>query len=117
MGNIELDIENMKLSIATFVAVIGSTSAFSASSFSGSSLKAPSNGVSMQMATGMGINGFGRIGRLVARIITDDADTDLNAINAGSATPDYMATSTNMTPSTVKLRELLRQTVTSLSST
>jgi len=91
MGNIELDIENMKLSIATFVAVIGSTSAFSASSFSGSSLKAPSNGVSMQMATGMGINGFGRIGRLVARIITDDADTDLNAINAGSATPDYMA--------------------------
>merc|ERR1712028_334552 len=91
MGNIEMGIENMKLSIATFVAVIGSTSAFSASSFSGSSLKAPSNGVSMQMATGMGINGFGRIGRLVARIITDDADTDLNAINAGSATPDYMA--------------------------
>merc|ERR1712161_23758 len=42
-------------------------------------------------ATGMGINGFGRIGRLVARIITDDADTDLNAINAGSAAPDYMA--------------------------
>merc|ERR1711865_115770 len=80
-----------KLSIATFVAVIGSTSAFSASSFSGSSLKAPSNGVSMQMATGMGINGFGRIGRLVACIITDDADTDLNAINAGSATTDYMA--------------------------
>merc|ERR1719225_2553218 len=41
--------------------------------------------------TGMGINGFGRIGRLVARIITEDAETELNAINAGSATPDYMA--------------------------
>merc|ERR1719225_2205425 len=41
--------------------------------------------------TGMGINGFGRIGRLVAHIITEDADTELNAINAGSATTDYMA--------------------------
>jgi len=45
----------------------------------------------MTMSTGMGINGFGRIGRLVARIIMDDEDTELNAINAGSATPDYMA--------------------------
>merc|ERR1712160_40515 len=36
-------------------------------------------------------NGFGRIGRLVARIIMEDEDTDLNAINAGSAAPDYMA--------------------------
>ena len=43
------------------------------------------------MATGMGVNGFGRIGRLVTRIIMEDADTDLNAINAGSATTDYMA--------------------------
>merc|ERR1712165_39839 len=53
--------------------------------------KASSNGVSMQMATGMGVNGFGRIGRLVTRIIMDDEDCDLTAINAGSATPDYMA--------------------------
>merc|ERR1719183_1044708 len=45
----------------------------------------------MNMATGMGVNGFGRIGRLVNRIIMDDADIDLNAINAGSATTDYMA--------------------------
>jgi len=45
----------------------------------------------MQMATGMGVNGFGRIGRLVTRIIMEDADCSLNAINAGSATPDYMA--------------------------
>jgi len=45
----------------------------------------------MTMATGMGINGFGRIGRLVARIIMEDEDCSLNGINAGSATPDYMA--------------------------
>ena len=60
-------------------------------SFSGSALKASSNGATTTMATGMGVNGFGRIGRLVTRIIMDDDDCDLNAINAGSATTDYMA--------------------------
>jgi glyceraldehyde 3-phosphate dehydrogenase len=45
----------------------------------------------MQMATGMGVNGFGRIGRLVTRIMMDDPEVSLKAINAGSATPDYMA--------------------------
>ena len=61
-------------------------------SFSGSALSAGvSNDASMTMSTGMGINGFGRIGRLVARIIMEDEDTELNGINAGSATPDYMA--------------------------
>jgi glyceraldehyde 3-phosphate dehydrogenase len=45
----------------------------------------------MTMATGMGINGFGRIGRLVTRIMMEDSDVALKAINAGSATPDYMA--------------------------
>jgi len=43
------------------------------------------------MSTGMGVNGFGRIGRLVTRIIMEDDDCSLNAINAGSATTDYMA--------------------------
>jgi len=81
----------MKLSIAFVAATIGSAAAFSASSFSGSALRASSNGSALHMSTGMGINGFGRIGRLVARIIMEDEDTDLNAINAGSATPDYMA--------------------------
>jgi len=81
----------MKLSIAALVATFGSAAAFTSSSFSGTTLKASSNGVSMQMATGMGVNGFGRIGRLVTRIIMDDEDCDLTAINAGSATPDYMA--------------------------
>lgn len=39
----------------------------------------------------IGINGFGRIGRLVTRIIVEDDDTDMKAINGGSATADYMA--------------------------
>merc|ERR1712022_83918 len=38
-----------------------------------------------------GINGFGRIGRLVARIMAKDPETKLIHVNAGSATPDYMA--------------------------
>jgi glyceraldehyde 3-phosphate dehydrogenase len=60
-------------------------------SFSGTSLKASSNGSALSMATGMGVNGFGRIGRLVTRIIMEDDDCEMKAINAGSATPDYMA--------------------------
>merc|ERR1712111_120435 len=48
-------------------------------------------GSSMSMSTGMGVNGFGRIGRLVTRIMMEDDDCKLNAINAGSATTDYMA--------------------------
>ena len=78
----------MKFSAAFALAAVGSASAYS---FSGTSLKAASNGSSMSMATGMGVNGFGRIGRLVARIMMEDEDISLNAINAGSATPDYMA--------------------------
>jgi glyceraldehyde-3-phosphate dehydrogenase/erythrose-4-phosphate dehydrogenase len=38
-----------------------------------------------------GINGFGRIGRLVARIMVKDPETKLLHVNAGSASPDYMA--------------------------
>merc|ERR1712003_6248 len=38
-----------------------------------------------------GVNGFGRIGRLVTRIMMEDDDCKLKAINAGSATTDYMA--------------------------
>merc|ERR1711937_95744 len=57
----------------------------------GTSLKATSNGSSMSMSTGMGVNGFGRIGRLVTRIMMEDDDCAIKAINAGSATPDYMA--------------------------
>jgi hypothetical protein len=74
----------MKFSCAVSIAAVGSASAYS---FSGTSLKAAtSNGASMQMAAGMGVNGFGRI---VTRIIMEDKDCKLAAINAGSATPDY----------------------------
>jgi len=81
----------MKLSTLALAATFSTASAFSGSSFSGSALKASSNGSALNMATGMGVNGFGRIGRLVTRIIMDDDDCKLGAINAGSATPDYMA--------------------------
>jgi glyceraldehyde 3-phosphate dehydrogenase len=82
----------MKLSFAALFATFGCAAAYSPSSFSGSALKASvSNDSNMKMATGMGVNGFGRIGRLVTRIMMDDPDVSLKAINAGSATPDYMA--------------------------
>jgi len=81
----------MKFSAAVVLASVGYTNAFSGSSFSGSSLRAASNDATMLMATGMGVNGFGRIGRLVTRIMMEDDACELKAINAGSATPDYMA--------------------------
>eukprot|EP00566_Odontella_aurita_P037340 CAMPEP_0113537536 /NCGR_PEP_ID=MMETSP0015_2-20120614/6879_1 /TAXON_ID=2838 /ORGANISM="Odontella" /LENGTH=71 /DNA_ID=CAMNT_0000437039 /DNA_START=105 /DNA_END=316 /DNA_ORIENTATION=+ /assembly_acc=CAM_ASM_000160 len=71
----------MKLALAS-LALVGSAVAYAPSSFSGSALKASSNGASMQMATGMGVNGFGRIGRLVTRIMMEDEDCSLSAINA-----------------------------------
>jgi len=82
----------MKFSAVAILATIGSVSAFSGSSFSGLSLKAANNDSAMTMsATGMGVNGFGRIGRLVTRIIMEDEACEMKAINAGSATTDYMA--------------------------
>ena len=61
-------------------------------SFSGLSLKAATNDSTMTMAAvGMGVNGFGRIGRLVTRIIMEDDACEMKAINAGSATTEYMA--------------------------
>merc|ERR1719498_1432162 len=80
----------MKFSAVALLASVGSASAFSGS-FSGTSLNAVFNDASMTMSTGMGVNGFGRIGRLVTRIMMEDEACDLNAINAGSASPDYMA--------------------------
>jgi len=82
---------NTKKSISLVFPLIGFVTGFSLSLFSGFNLKTRSNIVTIKMKTGMGINGFGRIGRLVTRVILDDDDCNLNAINAGSATPDYMA--------------------------
>merc|ERR1719390_579510 len=45
---------------------------------------------SVRMATPCGINGFGRIGRLVARIMVENPETDLKLINSG-ASAEYMA--------------------------
>jgi glyceraldehyde 3-phosphate dehydrogenase len=79
----------MKFAAAFALAAAGSASAYS---FAGTSLRAStSNTASMSMTTGMGVNGFGRIGRLVTRIMMEDDDIKLSAINAGSATTDYMA--------------------------
>lgn len=77
----------MKFTAAIAIAAVSGANAYS---FSGTSLKATTNnGANMQMSTGMGVNGFGRIGRLVTRIMMEDDDVKLNAINAGSATTDY----------------------------
>ena len=51
--------------------------------------RAGRNRTSMQ-AVGVGINGFGRIGRQVARIAMKDPETDLKLINA-SYDSDYLA--------------------------
>jgi len=80
----------MKLSLA-FLATVGTASAFSNSAFSGKTVNAVRGESSLKMAMGCGVNGFGRIGRLVTRIMMDDPECELTAINAGSATPDYMA--------------------------
>jgi glyceraldehyde 3-phosphate dehydrogenase len=44
----------------------------------------------MEMAVPVGINGFGRIGRLVARIMCKSPECDLKLINTG-ASCEYMA--------------------------
>mmetsp|Transcript_14031 Transcript_14031/g.20748 ORF Transcript_14031/g.20748 Transcript_14031/m.20748 type:complete len:377 (-) Transcript_14031:32-1162(-) len=78
--------------VSTFAAVIGSAVAFAPSSFNGSPLSstANSNSGSLKMSIPMGINGFGRIGRLVARSIILNPETELKLINTG-ADPNYMA--------------------------
>merc|ERR1711906_29837 len=79
----------MKFAVAFALASAGTASGYS---FAGTSLKASaSNSASTTMSTGMGVNGFGRIGRLVTRIMMEDDDIKLAGINAGSATTDYMA--------------------------
>ena len=60
--DINVSIRKMKFTVA--VLCLGSAAGFTASSFSGSALKATPNDSTMLMATGMGVNGFGRIGRL-----------------------------------------------------
>jgi glyceraldehyde 3-phosphate dehydrogenase len=77
-------------------ACVASASAFAPSAFMPgmkgqvqAARKSTSAGPTMGVKSG--INGFGRIGRQVARIMIESDDCDLLQINAGSATPDYMA--------------------------
>merc|ERR1712216_555889 len=65
--------EEMRATVVGFAGLVASASAFA------------------QMAVKSGINGFGRIGRQVARIMVESDDAQLIQVNAGSATPDYMA--------------------------
>ncbi len=51
----------------------------------------PLFGESKKKMVRVAVNGFGRIGRLVTRIMMEDDDVKLSAINAGSATTNYMA--------------------------
>jgi len=43
------------------------------------------------MVVQIGINGFGRIGRLVCRVATQDPNVEVVQINDPFMTPDYMA--------------------------
>ena len=73
--------------IRATLAIIG-LSAVAAFAPASSRAYAPKTELSMGYATG--INGFGRIGRLVARILIEDPRTTLVAINTG-ADATYMA--------------------------
>ncbi|CAM9714877.1 unnamed protein product, partial [Discosporangium mesarthrocarpum] len=75
------------------MALAGTASAFvPASTFMGSmntgAKPNPSEG--MKMSVDCGINGFGRIGRLVTRSMVKNPETNLKLINTGAA-PEYMA--------------------------
>merc|ERR1719199_1169470 len=75
----------MKSAAAIVLALaFGTASAFAPSA------RVASRGQVQMDATPCGINGFGRIGRLVARIMVKNPETDLKLINSGAAA-EYMA--------------------------
>lgn len=81
------------LNAAATLALAGSASAFVApSAFKGAAVtsKASKSSTELSMAVDTGINGFGRIGRLVARSMIKNPETNLKLINTGAA-PEYMA--------------------------
>merc|ERR1719440_1904946 len=82
----------MRATVVGFAGLVASASAFAPTSvLPKAATRTNSVAANAQMAVKSGINGFGRIGRQVARIIIESDDADLLQINAGSATPDYMA--------------------------
>jgi len=75
-----------------FAGLVASASAFAPTSvLPKAATRTNSVAANAQMAVKSGINGFGRIGRQVARIMVESDDAELIQVNAGSATPDYMA--------------------------
>lgn len=80
------------LNAAAAMALAGSASAFVApSAFNGAAVTSrAATPTKMSMAVDTGINGFGRIGRLVARSMIKNPETNLKLINTGAA-PEYMA--------------------------
>merc|ERR1712216_281722 len=83
--------EEMRATVVGFAGLVASASAFAPPSvLPKAATRTNSVAANAQMAVKSGINGFGRIGRQVARIMVSD-DAELIQVNAGSATPDYMA--------------------------
>jgi len=82
----------MRTTVLGFAGLVASASAFAPTSvLPKAATRTNSVAANAQMGVKSGINGFGRIGRQVARIMIESDDADLLQINAGSATPDYMA--------------------------
>merc|ERR1712216_774373 len=84
--------EEMRATVVGFAGLVASASAFAPPSvLPKAATRTNSVAANAQMAVKSGINGFGRIGRQVARIMIESDDAELIQVNAGSATPDYMA--------------------------
>merc|ERR1712127_882827 len=84
--------EEMRATVVGFAGLVASASAFAPTSvLPKAATRTNSVAANAQMAVKSGINGFGRIGRQVARIMIESDDSELIQVNAGSATPDYMA--------------------------
>jgi len=82
----------MRATVVGFAGLVASASAFAPTSvLPKAATRTNSVAANAQMAVKSGINGFGRIGRQVARIMIESEDATLLQVNAGSATPDYMA--------------------------
>jgi glyceraldehyde 3-phosphate dehydrogenase len=75
----------MMLKLLVLIAIISAVLGFSPSSGTLTGRKS-----SLSMGYAFGINGFGRIGRLVARIMVEDPNSKLLAINTGADT-NYIA--------------------------
>merc|ERR1719223_1538100 len=82
----------MRATVVGFAGLVASASAFAPTSvLPKAATRTNSVAANAQMAVKSGINGFGRIGRQVARIMVESDDAELIQVNAGSATPDYMS--------------------------